>query len=59
MNTDLNLEELIAKSGVHRLIICSELKISLAMLDDFIYNRVKMPEKLYQKLISLINKENQ
>ena len=59
MNSSLKLDELISESGVHRLLICSELKISLAMLDDFIYNRVKIPDELYQKLIALIEMEKQ
>ena len=50
---------MISKSGVHRLIVCSELRISLAMLDDFIEQRVKMPEELYTKLLELIKRESE
>jgi len=56
MEKHVSLGELIKTGGVHRLIICSELKISLSMLDDFINGNVKMPEELYQKLLGLIKR---
>ncbi|MBR2474777.1 MAG: hypothetical protein IKB51_07125 [Clostridia bacterium] len=56
MEKHVSLGELIKNSGVHRLIICSELKISLSMLDDFINGNVKMPEELCKKLLELLKK---
>ena len=58
MEKDVSLGELINNCGIHRLIICSELKISLACLDDFINGNLKMPEDLYKKLLELIEREN-
>jgi hypothetical protein len=51
-----NLDKLIKASGVHRLIICSELKISLACLDDFIEKRQKPTSDMLDKLCALLNK---
>ncbi len=45
-----NLEHLIKASGLHRLIICSELKISLACLDDFIAKRQRPTADMVEKL---------
>lgn len=52
-----DIDSAIKDSGIHRLIICSYLKISLAMLDDFIYGRVSIPDEKLQRLLKLINKE--
>ncbi len=44
-----NLQALIKASGMHRLIICSELKISLACLDDFINKRLRPSDEMFNK----------
>lgn len=55
MQTNCNeIADMIEKSGLHRLLICSELKISLAMLDDFISGRIKMPPELFNKLKAFV-----
>ena len=50
-----NLEHLIKASGTHRLIICSELKISLACLDDFIEKRLRPSNEMFAKLHKLFD----
>lgn len=45
-----NLEHLIKASGLHRLIICSELKISLVCLDDFLEKRLRPTPKMFDIL---------
>lgn len=53
-----NLEHLIKASNLHRLIICSELKISLACLDDFIEKRLHPTSEMFDKLRKLFDNIN-
>ena len=50
-----NLEYLIKASNLHRLIICSELKISLACLDDLIQKRIYPSKAMFEKLKNLFD----
>ena len=50
-----NLPQLIKASQVHRLIICSELKISLACLDDLCEKRLKPTPEFFEKLHRLFD----
>ena len=48
-----NLTFLIEKHKIPRLLICGEFGISLALLDDFENKRLKMPDKMLQRLYEL------
>ena len=48
-----NLTLIIEKHGIPRLLICSEFGISLALLDDFENNRLRMPDKMLDRLYEL------
>ena len=49
-----NLKQLLVENALHRLIVCSELKISLATLDDFIEKRQRPTPEMFQKLNELL-----
>ena len=48
-----NLTLLIEKHCIPRLLICSEFGISLALLDDFENKRIRMPDKMLDRLYEL------
>ncbi len=50
-----NLEHLIKASNLHRLIICRELKISLACLDDFLQKRLYPTREMFDILRRLFD----
>jgi len=49
-----NLTSLIEQSGIHRLLICSKLGISLALLDDFENKRLRMSDEMIDKLYEFL-----
>ncbi len=49
----LNLEALLRKYGIHKLILCSALKISLACLEDFLAKRLKPTPEMFEILREL------
>ena len=48
------LRATLLESGVNRLFVCSYLKISLALLDDFLTGRILMPEDKVQLLLRCV-----
>lgn len=48
------IQSLIENSGVNKLLVCSYLKISLALLDDFLTGRILMPDDKIQLLIRCV-----
>ena len=49
-----NLTSLIETSGIHRLLICSKLGISLALLNDFENKRLRMTDEMIDKLYEML-----